>query len=145
MTTWHYRFLRYTDGTLALHEVYCDEEGRPNGYTTRPISFAVDADEGHDGLVQSMKMALGTPLSGPFSTFPIYRNRDGQPLHPPARQTHFNNSNQRAILFESDEGSAEIVRLWHGALHRLVTGAEHATLVGRPVASHPPVSAPVFA
>jgi DNA invertase Pin-like site-specific DNA recombinase len=23
MTTWHYRVLRYTDGTLALHEVYC--------------------------------------------------------------------------------------------------------------------------
>lgn len=38
-----------------------------------------------------------------------------------ARQTRFNDSNQRAILFESDERSAEIVRLWHGALHRLVT------------------------
>jgi hypothetical protein len=55
----HYRVLRYTDGTLALHEVYCDEEGRPNGYTARPISLAVDGDEGHDGLVQSMQMALG--------------------------------------------------------------------------------------
>jgi len=70
MTTWHYRFLRYTDGTLALHEVYCDEEGRPNGYTTRPISFAVDADEGHDGLVQSMKMALRDAVERPILDVP---------------------------------------------------------------------------
>jgi len=31
--SWHYRILRYPDGSLALHEVYCDEAGRPNRYT----------------------------------------------------------------------------------------------------------------
>jgi hypothetical protein len=70
MTTWHYRVLRYTDGTLALHEVYCDEEGRPNGYTARPISFAVDADEGHAGLVQSMKLALRDAIERPILDVP---------------------------------------------------------------------------
>ena len=70
MTTWHYRVLRYTDGTLALHEVYCVEEGRPNGYTARPISFAVDADEGHDGLVQSMKPALRDAIERPILDVP---------------------------------------------------------------------------
>jgi len=40
------------------------------------------------------------------------------------------------VLFESDKASAEIVGLGHGALHRQVTGAENATLAGRPIASH---------
>jgi hypothetical protein len=64
--TWHYRILRHLDGTLALHEVYCDEEGRPNGYSERPISFAVDADEGADALVDAMKMALHDAINRPI-------------------------------------------------------------------------------
>ena len=68
--TWNYRILRYTDGTLALHEVYYDEAGQVKNYTARPISFAVDADEGHDGLVQSMKLALRDAIDRPILDVP---------------------------------------------------------------------------
>jgi hypothetical protein len=52
-----------------------------------------------------------------------------------ARQAHLNDRDQRAVLFKCRDGSAAIVWLWHGALHRFVTGAENATLAGRPIVS----------
>jgi len=58
MTTWHYRILRHEDGALALHEVYCDEAGEPTRCTVNPVSFGADADEGRDGVVQSLTRAL---------------------------------------------------------------------------------------
>lgn len=56
--TWHYRILRHPDGSLALHEVYCDDEGKPNRCTTNPISFGADENEGLDGIVVSLRRAL---------------------------------------------------------------------------------------
>jgi hypothetical protein len=35
----------------------------------------------------------------------------------PARKAHLDDGDQCCILFESYEGSAQIVPLWHGALH----------------------------
>jgi hypothetical protein len=64
--SWHYRILRHPDGTLALHEVYCDEAGRPNRYTEQPVSFSVDADEGADALVDAMKLALHDAINRPI-------------------------------------------------------------------------------
>jgi hypothetical protein len=55
---WNYRVLRHEDGTLALHEVFYDEDGKPSMYTTEPISFAVDADEGLSALTESLERAL---------------------------------------------------------------------------------------
>ena len=57
------------------------------------------------------------------------------PGNEPARQAHLNDRDQRAVLFKCRDGPAAIVWLWHGALHRFVTGAENATLAGRPIAS----------
>lgn len=56
--TWHYRVLRHLDGSLALHEVYCDEAGQPNGYTEQPVSFCADADEGPAGIIIALELAL---------------------------------------------------------------------------------------
>jgi hypothetical protein len=42
------------------------------------------------------------------------------PGNEPTRETQFNHRDDRAILFEGDEGPAEIIRLWHGALHWLI-------------------------
>lgn len=56
--SWHYRVLRHSDGHLALHEVYCDADGRPNGYTERPIGFVANEEEGLSGIVQALEMAL---------------------------------------------------------------------------------------
>lgn len=55
---WNYRVLRHEDGTLALHEVFYDEDGKPSMYTNDPISFAVDADEGLSALTEALERAL---------------------------------------------------------------------------------------
>src|SRR4051794_1744138 len=41
------------------------------------------------------------------------------PSNEPARLAHINNHNERALLAERSAGPAQIVRLCHGALHRL--------------------------
>ena len=56
--TWNYQILRNSDGSYALHEVYCDDTGRANGTTMRPVSFVADAEEGTKGIVASLEMAL---------------------------------------------------------------------------------------
>lgn len=56
--SWHYRVLRHPDGWLALHEVHCDETGRPHSYTTEAVSFGANADEGLDCIVHALEMAL---------------------------------------------------------------------------------------
>ncbi|GAB4228069.1 MAG: hypothetical protein Kow0032_07950 [Methyloligellaceae bacterium] len=55
---WNYRVLRHEDGTLALHEVFYDENGKPSMYTNDPISFAVDGDEGLPALTEALEHAL---------------------------------------------------------------------------------------
>ncbi len=64
--SWHYRLLRHPDGGLALHEVYCDEQGRPNRYTADPVSFAVDREEGAETLLWSMRRALEDAVNRPI-------------------------------------------------------------------------------
>lgn len=64
--SWHYRVLRHPDGHLALHEVYCDEIGRPHSYTERPIEFVADAEEGLSGIVGSLEMALNDARERPI-------------------------------------------------------------------------------
>ena len=69
--TWNYRIVRHIGTTtiggrefdnshLALHEVYYDEQGRPNGRTNQPVTFACDIDEGKEGIIASLERALNT-------------------------------------------------------------------------------------
>lgn len=59
---WNYRVVRFEEEGrepwLALHEVYYDENGRPNGWTKNPCSFGCDDDEGVDGIRKILVMAL---------------------------------------------------------------------------------------
>lgn len=64
--TWHYRVLRHPDGSLALHEVFCDEAGRPDRYTEQSISFSVDADEGLGDLIAMLHTAAADAISRPI-------------------------------------------------------------------------------
>jgi hypothetical protein len=50
--SWNYRIVRHPNGDLALHEVYYDEAGRPDGVTAAPVGFAADAEEGVGGLIR---------------------------------------------------------------------------------------------
>lgn len=56
--TWNYRVLRDKSGNLALHEVYYNDAGQPDGYTQNPAGFYSDAEEGLQGLIGSLEMAL---------------------------------------------------------------------------------------
>jgi hypothetical protein len=64
--SWHYRILRHPNDSLVLHEVYCDEAGRPNRYTVNPASFAVDAEEGAERLLSSRRSALSDAMNRPI-------------------------------------------------------------------------------
>src|SRR3954451_2073327 len=59
-----------------------------------------------------------------------------QPPDEPIRLAHFDDGDQRAILIEGGKGSAQIVRLRHGALHRIARQRRrwHA-LAARPIPS----------
>ena len=59
-----------------------------------------------------------------------------QPRDKPARLAHFDDGDQRAILVESGKGPAQIIRLRHGALHRIARQRRrwHA-LAARPIPS----------
>lgn len=51
--TWRYQILDH--GThYALHEVY--DDGR--SWTADPITFVCDPEEGSDGIIRSLEMAL---------------------------------------------------------------------------------------
>lgn len=54
--TWHYGIVRHGDSSLGLHEIYCDEAGRPNGYF--PATFVANEEEGRAGIVGALEMAL---------------------------------------------------------------------------------------
>jgi hypothetical protein len=57
----------------------------------------------------------------------------------PARLAHLNDGDQRAILIQSGERSAQVIRLWHRALHRLSPRRWRLVLAARPIASLEPV------
>ncbi|MFZ1429986.1 MAG: hypothetical protein WBP58_05190 [Chitinophagaceae bacterium] len=56
--SWSYRILRHPDGTVALHEVYFHEDGQPHSYAEPPASFVLDGDEGPQGIIASLELAL---------------------------------------------------------------------------------------
>ena len=55
--TWNYRLIRHGE-YVALHEVYYDGGGKVTSWTADPISFVADLDEGAEGVIGSLEMAL---------------------------------------------------------------------------------------
>lgn len=58
--TWNYRIVRHHEPSewYGLHEVYYDDDGKPTSMTADPVDFVCDGDEGSEGLVRSLEMAL---------------------------------------------------------------------------------------
>jgi hypothetical protein len=56
--TWNYRILEDDEGNLSLHEVFYDVAGNPNGCTENPATFVADSDEGVEGIIKALEMAL---------------------------------------------------------------------------------------
>lgn len=69
--SWNYRIIRHTQSFtlngeeidtsyLALHEVYYDENGKPEMHSRKEISFQCDVDEGKEVIITKLKRAIGT-------------------------------------------------------------------------------------
>lgn len=61
---WNYRILDHGEW-LALHEVYYDDAGEPNGWTVDAITFGAHSDEGAEGVIASLEMALADARKRP--------------------------------------------------------------------------------
>ena len=70
--SWNYRIIRHKEGHFSLHEVYYDDAGKPNGYTTDPISFVSDKEEGPDGIIESLEHALKDARTKPVLDASIF-------------------------------------------------------------------------
>lgn len=62
--TWNYRIVRYREAKgFGLHEVYYNDVGEAVTMGAAPASFCADTDEGKEGIVQSLKLALSDALT----------------------------------------------------------------------------------
>jgi hypothetical protein len=59
MTHWNHRIVKYKDGQgFGLHEVYYDDVGNEVGMTKWPVRFAVHTDEGAEGVITALELAM---------------------------------------------------------------------------------------
>lgn len=67
--SWNYRVIEFVtvhnEPWRAIHEVYYDAEGNPNGYGEEPAVVIADGDELDNGLgkvLDMMRLALSKPV-----------------------------------------------------------------------------------
>lgn len=82
MSTWHYRVLRHPSGDLAVHEVYCDEDGQPDGCTVEPVTFVADASEGLTGITDALRKALADAERRPILEYATFGPKQPSLLSP---------------------------------------------------------------
>lgn len=59
MGHWNYRIVKYKSGDgYGLHEVYYDDSGAAWSMTSNPVSFGCDLEDGPEGVLASMRLAL---------------------------------------------------------------------------------------
>ncbi len=65
---WNYRILSHKDGNemyFQIHEVYYDEEGKPNSYTANGVSVWSDNLDGINWILDKMKECAIKPILTP--------------------------------------------------------------------------------
>lgn len=79
--TWNYRVITF-EKHRALHEVYYDPDGRPTGYTKRPVGFVEDLDE-INGIGHGLALALGSVINlPPLAVLEFDKPIDERPVCP---------------------------------------------------------------
>lgn len=63
--SWNYRIIHYKEGGFGLHEVFYSEGGVVEGWTKDATDFACDEDEGREGVIKSLQLALNDAISKP--------------------------------------------------------------------------------
>ena len=56
--TWNYRIIHYQQGGYGLHEMFYNELGVIDGWTKEAVDFGCEEDEGKDGIISSLELAL---------------------------------------------------------------------------------------
>lgn len=74
--SWNYRIIAHenpTETILAIHEVYYDENGNPNGYRDGYAEVVCDEIEGVDAIpciIEMMRLAIDKPILCGGKDFP---------------------------------------------------------------------------
>lgn len=55
--TWNYRVMRHADGSIAMHEVYYDDNGKPEHWSKEPTTFIGDGDDALEQLICGLETA----------------------------------------------------------------------------------------
>ena len=72
MSHWNYRLVQYKDDQgFGLHEVYYDDADQPWGRTDGPATFGCDSEEGPEGIIKSLEMALNDAKTRSILVDPI--------------------------------------------------------------------------
>lgn len=62
---WNHRILAHKDGDdwcFQIHEVYYDEQGNPNSYTSNPVGVSAESIEGINWTLDKMKECTNKPI-----------------------------------------------------------------------------------
>lgn len=73
MSVWNYRVLAFEQNGetyFQVHEVYYDENDKPNGYTQNPISVGSETIEGINWTLNEMLECLSKPILWAGYKFP---------------------------------------------------------------------------
>jgi hypothetical protein len=70
MSHWNYRICKQPDGYYSLNEVYYDDNGKEKSVTANPVSFVADDDEGPEGIISALQMALKDAKNRPVFKVP---------------------------------------------------------------------------
>lgn len=58
MSHWNYRALKHPDGTVAIHEVFYGEDGKPDSCSAEPTGFVGDSLEDLKSNLELAKRGL---------------------------------------------------------------------------------------
>ena len=73
MSHWNHRVLAHQEVdriVFCVHEVYYDENGKPNGYTENPVSMGFDELEALEWTIDKMKLCLEKEILWEGDRFP---------------------------------------------------------------------------
>ena len=102
--SWHYRVMRHPEGHLAVHEVYCDEAGQPNGWSQEPTTFIGDGADALQEVITALERALKDARQRPILEF--VTGKAGQPNDTIDTQEWTDEDFAQAVPFEDAHPAA---------------------------------------
>ena len=75
MSSWNYRIVHYRNhpGNFVLHEVHYGENGEITALTENAASFGCGAEEGKEGIISALRLALADAERLPILEEPVLK------------------------------------------------------------------------